>query len=208
MMHVIETGSLTLEPQTAAHAEEMFAVLSDPAIYEHENEPPPSLEWLRVRFAQLESRLSANGQEQWLNWVIRLPSSELIGYVQATVDRNGRAAIAYELSSAHWGRGLARQAVQAMISELFQRYRVHQLTAVFKRKNLRSMRLLEPAHKNPGIRQAPPSTRRRFHGTHAAVDIGADQHCWRSLCRKRWFHVLDVEEAPGPAPGSASGHLR
>jgi ribosomal-protein-alanine N-acetyltransferase len=143
MMHVIETGSLTLEPQTAAHAEEMFAVLSDPAIYEYENEPPPSLEWLRVRFTQLESRRSADGQEQWLNWVIRLPTSELIGYVQATVDADGRAAIAYELSSAYWGRGLARRAVQAMISELGQRYQVRRLTAVFKRNNLRSMRLLE-----------------------------------------------------------------
>src|SRR5436190_18712321 len=100
MMHVIETGSFTLEPQTAAHAEEMFAVLSDPAIYEHENEPPPSLERLRARFAKLESRRSADGQQQWLNWVIRLPSSELIGYVQATIDPTGRAAIAYELSSA------------------------------------------------------------------------------------------------------------
>jgi RimJ/RimL family protein N-acetyltransferase len=143
MMHVIETGSLTLEPQTAAHAEEMFAVLSDPAIYEYENEPPPSLEWLRARFTQLESRRSANGQEQWLNWVIRLPTSQLVGYVQATVDADGRAAIAYELSSACWGRGLARRAVQAMISELVQHYQVHNLTAVFKRKNLRSMRLLE-----------------------------------------------------------------
>jgi len=143
MMHVIETGSLTLEPQTAAHAEEMFAVLSDPAIYEYENEPPPSLEWLRVRFTQLESRRSADGQEQWLNWVIRLPTSELIGYVQATVHADGRAAIAYELSSAYWGRGLARRAVQAMISELGQRYQVRRLTAVFKRNNLRSMRLLE-----------------------------------------------------------------
>src|SRR6267154_1901964 len=55
-MRVIETGSLTLEPQTAAHAGEMFAVLSDPAIYEYENEPPPSLEWLRARFTKLESR--------------------------------------------------------------------------------------------------------------------------------------------------------
>jgi RimJ/RimL family protein N-acetyltransferase len=143
MMRVIEPGSLALEPQTAAHAEEMFAVLSDPAIYEYENEPPRSLEWLRARFARLESRLSANGQEQWLNWVVRLPSSELIGYVQATVDSSGRAAIAYELSSAYWGRGLARQAVQAMISELVQSYQVRRLTAVFKRKNLRSMRLLE-----------------------------------------------------------------
>ncbi len=143
MMHVIETGSLTLEPQTAAHAEEMFAVLSDPAIYEYENEPPPSLEWLRVRFTRLESRRSADGQQRWLNWVIRLPTSELIGYVQATVDADGRAAIAYELSSAYWGRGLARRAVQAMLSELVQHYQVHNLTAVFKRNNLRSMRLLE-----------------------------------------------------------------
>lgn len=142
-MRVIETGSLTLEPQTAAHAEEMFAVLSDPAIYEYENEPPPSLEWLRARFTKLESRLSANGREQWLNWVIRLPSSELIGYVQATLHPDDRAAIAYEMSSAYWGRGLARQAVQAMITELLQHYRVRSLSSVLKGGNFRSMRLLE-----------------------------------------------------------------
>jgi RimJ/RimL family protein N-acetyltransferase len=142
-MRVVETGSLALEPQTAAHAEEMFAVLSDPAIYEYENEPPPSLEWLRTRFTKLESRLSENGEEQWLNWVIRLPTSELIGYVQATLHPDGRAAIAYELSSAYWGRGLARLAVQAMISELVEHHRVHRLSSVLKRENLRSMRLLE-----------------------------------------------------------------
>jgi len=142
-MRVIEAGSLTLEPQTAAHAEEMFAVLSDPAIYEYENQPPPSLEWLRVRFTKLESRLSASGEEQWLNWVIRLPTSELIGYVQATVHPDDRAAVAYELSSAYWGRGLARQAVEAMIAELVEHYRVHSLSSVLKRGNLRSMRLLE-----------------------------------------------------------------
>ncbi len=142
-MRLIQTDSLTLEPQTAAHAEEMFAVLSDPAIYEYENEPPPSLEWLRARFTKLESRLSANGREQWLNWVIRLPTSELVGYVQATVHPDGRAAVAYELSSDYWGRGLARQAVQAMISELAGHYRVHTLSSVLKRGNLRSMRLLE-----------------------------------------------------------------
>jgi len=142
-MRLIQTGSLTLEPQTAAHAEEMFAILSDLAIYEYENEPPSSLEGLRARFTKLESRLSANGQEQWLNWVIRLPTSELVGYVQATVPPGDRAAIAYELSSAYWGRGLARQAVQAMISELVEHYRVHSLSSVLKRGNFRSARLLE-----------------------------------------------------------------
>ena len=142
-MRIVETENLTLEPQTVAHAEEMFVVLSDPAIYAYENEPPPSVEWLRARFAKLETRLSADGHEQWLNWVIRLPTSELIGYVQATVRGDGRAAIAYELSSAYWGRGLAHQAVKAMISELIERYEVRSLFAVLKRENLRSRRLLE-----------------------------------------------------------------
>ncbi len=123
-MRFVETGRLTLEPQTEAHAEAMFVVLSDPAIYEHENEPPASLEWLRTRFAKLESRTSADGGDQWLNWVIRLPTDDLIGYVQATVHPDGRAAIAYELASAYWGRGLAHEAVGAMMNELVERYGV------------------------------------------------------------------------------------
>ncbi len=141
-MRVIETPRFTLEPQIAAHAEEMFVVLSDPAIYEYENQPPPSLEWLRIRFTKLETRLSADGREQWLNWVIRVPTSKLIGYVQATV-RPGHAAIAYELCSAYWGRGLGSGAVKAMISELVEHYRVRSLFAVLKRDNFRSVRLLE-----------------------------------------------------------------
>ena len=142
-MRIIATPTLTLEPQTVAHAEEMFVVLSDPAIYEYENEPPPSLEWLRARFTKLEARESADGQQQWLNWVIRLPTSELIGFVQATVRPNGNAGIAYVLASAYWGRGLARDAVAALMTALVERYRVRTFAAVLKRKNFRSVKLLE-----------------------------------------------------------------
>jgi RimJ/RimL family protein N-acetyltransferase len=142
-MRTIVGERLTLEPQTTAHADQMFIVLSDPAIYEYENAPPRSLEWLRERFAKLESRRSADESEQWLNWVIRLPTLELAGYVQATIYANGRAAIAYELASAYWGQSLARQAVQVMMAELGEQYGVHTLTAVFKRENARSRRLLE-----------------------------------------------------------------
>lgn len=143
-MRRVATDTVVLEPQVAGHAEEMFAVLSDPAIYEHENEPPASVEWLRARFARLESRRSAHGDEQWLNWVVREPDDgALAGFVQATVSADGRAAIAYVLSSAHWGRGLARAAVEAMIDELEERHGVVRLTAVLKRANVRSLRLLE-----------------------------------------------------------------
>lgn len=158
-MRSLAAGDVTLEPQVAAHAEEMFAVLSDPAIYAYENEPPPSLEWLRERFARLESRQSGDGRERWLNWVIRIPGSGLAGYVQASVRANGRAAIAYELNSRHWGRGLASQAVLAMIRELAEHYQVTQLFAVAKRRNLRSIRFLErlgfsPAEPDPRDNQS------------------------------------------------------
>jgi ribosomal-protein-alanine N-acetyltransferase len=142
-MRAVEAGVLTLEPQIAAHAPEMFTILSDPAIYVYENQPPASLEWLRTRFAKLETRLSADGSEQWLNWVIRLRTSELIGYVQATIHADGRAAIAYELSSAYWGRGLGRRAVKAMIAELVRHYDVRSLSAVLVHGNVRSRHLLE-----------------------------------------------------------------
>ena len=141
-MRIITTPTLTLEPQTVAHAEEMFAVLCDPAIYEYENEPPPSLDWLRARFAKLEARQSADGQQLWLNWVIRLPTSELIGFVQATVRPNGNAGFAYVLASAYWGRGLARDAVAALMTALVERYRVRTFAAVLKRENFRSVKLL------------------------------------------------------------------
>lgn len=141
-MRTIETARVTLEPQIAAHADEMFVVLSDPAIYTYENEPPPSLEWLRKRFARLESRKSSDGSEQWLNWVVRLRSSELIGYVQATVSP-GSALLAYEFSSAWWGRGLAREAAEAVIRELADHYGVIELKAIAKAANMRSRRLLE-----------------------------------------------------------------
>jgi [ribosomal protein S5]-alanine N-acetyltransferase len=148
-MRPVVAAGLTLEPQRAGHADAMFEVLGDPAIYEYENEPPSSLDWLRARFARLETRRSPDGREQWLNWVIRLPDSRLAGYVQATVHPNGRAAIAYVLASRHWGRGLATRAVEAMIEELGGHHGVAELSAVLKRANTRSLRLLQRLEFSP-----------------------------------------------------------
>jgi RimJ/RimL family protein N-acetyltransferase len=171
-MRPLQTARLALEPQVAAHAAAMFAVLADPAIYEYENAPPASVEALQARYAFLEARRSPDGAQQWLNWVARLRHDEkrvarlrhdeervarprhdekriaqlegpLIGYVQATVHADGHAGIAYEFASAFWHRGLASEAVQAMIDELVARHGVQRLAAVLKARNERSRRLLE-----------------------------------------------------------------
>lgn len=154
-VRIVRSENLSLVPQMAEHADSMFAVLSDPALYEYENEPPTSAEWLRERFARLESRESADGRERWLNWVIQLPSGELVGYVQATLDLAGEASIAYILSSRHWGKGFASEAVRAMIRELSDEYGARGLTAVLKGKNHRSLRLLERLHFSPAPTDDP-----------------------------------------------------
>ena len=142
-MRKVFADRCNLEPQVVAHAPEMFAVLSDPAIYEFENSPPASEAWLTERFARLESRTSPDGSEQWLNWVVRLPTGELAGYVQATVRSDAVAHVAYELASPYWRQGIGSSAVRAMIGELASHYEVHTLLAVLKARNHRSLALLE-----------------------------------------------------------------
>jgi [ribosomal protein S5]-alanine N-acetyltransferase len=116
-MNSVRAGHVVLEPQTAAHAAEMYDVLRDPKIYEFENSPPVSSDWLAARFAKLESRLSPDGTQQWLNWVVRVPTGALAGYVQATIDGDGTAHIAYELASPFWRQGIGRAACRELRSD-------------------------------------------------------------------------------------------
>ena len=143
-MRELRSARLVLEPQLEAHADAMFDVLSDPAIYEYEHEPPESVAWLRERFRKLESRRAPDGSQQWLNWIVCTEGRPL-GYVQATVFGDGRAAIAYVFASRYWGHGYASEAVAAMLGELKERYGVTLAVAVFKAANYRSRRLLERA---------------------------------------------------------------
>ena len=149
-MRTILATHCTLEPQVAAHAAEMFRVLSDPAIYEFENAPPPSEDFMVERLRRLESRGPADGRQKWLNWVVRLPGGSLAGYVQATVLPSGISYVAYELNSQHWRKGIGTSAVTAMLDELRSSYGVHTFIAVLKARNLRSLGLLRSLGFQPG----------------------------------------------------------
>jgi len=76
-MKTLRSPRCTLEPQVEAHAAEMYPILCDPAIYEYEGVPPPSLEKLANGLRRREAQVSPDGREQWLNWVVRLPSGKL-----------------------------------------------------------------------------------------------------------------------------------
>jgi RimJ/RimL family protein N-acetyltransferase len=170
---VRDAVQVKLEPLTARHAGEMFAVLRDPAIYEFENEPPASPEALAARYRRLEARRSPDGTQQWLNWIIRLPSGEAAGYVQATVMPSGAAYVAYELASRHWRRGIGSAAVRAMLDELRANHGVTLFVAVLKARNFRSLALLRKL----GFEAASDAQRGQFGGADDEQVMVMRPHC-------------------------------
>jgi RimJ/RimL family protein N-acetyltransferase len=142
-MCAIAGEGVTLEPQLASHAAELYAVIADPALYEFiDTKEPASEAALRERLTRLESRTSPDGTEHWLNWIVRSSAGELVGYVQATVTPDHSAEIAYVLGRAHWRKGYAYAACTAMIDDLRKSYGVTRLTATLDPANTASLALL------------------------------------------------------------------
>jgi len=140
---VIAGEGVTLEQQLASHAAELYAVISDPTVYEFiDSKEPASEAALRERLTKLETRLSPDGTEHWLNWVVRDSAGKVVGYVQATVTPDHAAEIAYVLGRAHWRKGYAYAACVAMISELRSSYGVTRVTATLDPANDASLALL------------------------------------------------------------------
>jgi len=140
----LQTERLRLEPLVEDHAVEMFDALGDPQIYSFIPEKPPlSIAALRQRYRMLQRGTSADGSQLWLNWVIRIISSNrCVGYVQATVHAGRTADFAYVLASAFWGRGIAMEACVAAIDFLETELAVRSLYATVSAENHRSVRLL------------------------------------------------------------------
>lgn len=154
-MQTLAVGDLRLEPLVVAHAEEMYAVLSDPSLYRHlDYPPPPSLEHLRDVYARVEGRLSPDGTQRWLNWVVRPSGAAAVGYVQLTVEAQA-AWVGFVFSSRHWGRGNASQATRAMMEHAAAAYGVTRFLATVEVDNERSIRLLGRL----GFRSATPQER-------------------------------------------------
>jgi RimJ/RimL family protein N-acetyltransferase len=124
---LIETTRLRLVPIGPGHAEEMSAVLSDPALYAFTGGGPPDAAALRTRYRRLAAGAPEPGVT-WGNWVIQdRRTSRLAGYVQATITAGehgpgggaGRepgleAEVAWVVGTAWQGRGLATEAAQGL----------------------------------------------------------------------------------------------
>lgn len=133
--------SVAIAPWRPQDADALFAALSDPAIYTWLDEDPPA-DPAEIR-ARIERTLRGprGGDEVWLNWCVRRDGA-VVGYTQATVDHM-QATLAYVLSPAVWGTGVARTACALTIDTLRAHHGVTRLLADTETGNLRSQGLLD-----------------------------------------------------------------
>lgn len=115
----LRTDRLDLEPLTTGHAAEMVAVLADPDLFAYTGGAPPTRADLDRRYAAQSRGCSPDGTQGWLNWVLReRATGAAVGTVQATLEETGVAEVAWVLSTAAQGRGLAAEAARALVDWL------------------------------------------------------------------------------------------
>jgi RimJ/RimL family protein N-acetyltransferase len=123
MTPALRSTRLDLVPLTPADADEMVEVLADPTLYAFIGGEPPTLADLRTHYRQLVVGRSADGTEEWHNWIVReRPAGVAIGTVQATILEDGRRAdIAWVVGVPWQGHGYATEAASALVAWLDQR---------------------------------------------------------------------------------------
>ncbi|WP_328871595.1 GNAT family N-acetyltransferase [Streptomyces sp. NBC_00287] len=117
MPEPLRTPRLDLLPLRVEHAEEMAAVLADPALHTFIGGSPLAPEDLPARYERLVAG-SPDPEVSWCNWVLRLRAEGcLVGTVQATVTAQA-AEIAWVVGTPWQGRGLASEAARTLVDGL------------------------------------------------------------------------------------------
>jgi RimJ/RimL family protein N-acetyltransferase len=133
------TPRLDLVPLTADDAIDLFPVLNDSELGRWTSEMPPAdVETLRRRFAGWESRRSRDGDELWLNWVVRRRDHDrAIGHMQATVGL-GSTSVAWAIGTAFQRQGFASEAARASTAWLLEELGVSTIVASIHPGNVAS----------------------------------------------------------------------
>jgi len=141
----LETPRLLLEPILPAHAPVLHELMQEERLYRFIPQDPPSTpQALEDRYDFLSARRSPDGREAWLNWAVREKrSGDYVGTLEATVEEDKLAFIAYMVFAPYQRRGFAAEACGCLLEHLFDDYRVGVVAAEIDTRNAASIALVE-----------------------------------------------------------------
>ncbi|MET3724043.1 GNAT family N-acetyltransferase [Sphingomonas trueperi] len=134
---VLATARLRLRPRTVDDAEALFPSLSDAALMTWWAHAP------HRDVAETRDSFAANGPGRRV-WSITLAENDCaIGFIPVTEKRPNVSEIGYLLARAHWGQGIAEEAIGAALDQLFLAENHRRVFADTDPDNVYSRRLLE-----------------------------------------------------------------
>lgn len=138
----LELEGARLRPLRAADAVALYDYLRDPEVTERTSFPVPSLAMAEAMVARMSSRWSAGELGKWA--LVLGSADQLIGTCgfndSSQVHR--QAELGFDLARPHWGRGLMRHAVAAVLDWAFAHDHIDRAQAFVRVDNTRSERLL------------------------------------------------------------------
>ncbi len=139
----IDLDGARLRPLRADDAAALQAYLQDPAVTELTSYPVISAPMVEAMIERSRSRWAAGELSRW--GVALQDDDQLVGTCGFNDwSRAHRwAELAFDLAQAHWGKGLMRQAVAAVLQWAYEQDRVNRVHAFVRVDNRRSERLLE-----------------------------------------------------------------
>ena len=136
----LKTARLTLRPQEQADAPALFAILGDEEAMRFWNRP--AISRLAVVEELLREQQAAMREGLCLYWTL-IRDGEAIGSIDLSLIGDGSAELGFLLRPDHWGRGLASEAVSAVIQHGFEALGLTRLAAAVQTENRAASRVLE-----------------------------------------------------------------
>jgi RimJ/RimL family protein N-acetyltransferase len=139
---ILDVGGAHLRPLRAADAGALHAYLSDPVVTELTSYPEVSMPMVGAMIERAASRWAAGEPSRW--GLALDDGDRLVGTCGfndwSQVHR--WAELAYDLAPDHWGKGLMRRAVAAVLDWTYRHDEVDRVHAFVRVDNARSQRLL------------------------------------------------------------------
>ncbi len=176
----LTTPRLRLRALRPDDAGELLRILGDEQVTRYHSMPTlVTLAEAQAALASVQDRYTAR---EMIRWAIEpVGNGSMIGTVGLLhiQPRHRRAEVGYELARRWWGRGLASEAVAAVVSYGFARLGLHRIEAGVLPGNARSVRVLEHlGFREEGTLRDHLYLKGRFHHV-------------------RWFGLLESDAPPG-----------
>jgi ribosomal-protein-alanine N-acetyltransferase len=137
---ILATARLRLRPLETGDAAALFAILGDPAAMAFwDRGPLPRLATVEALLADELAAMAAGG---FFAWAVE-QEGDVIGSIDLSAIGAGQAWTGFLFRRDVWGQGLAREALTAVIEEVFGRLGLERLSARIQAANIRAARLLE-----------------------------------------------------------------